>query len=173
MNKSLSLLLLSCFFLPSLHADETFDATSLDDLHVAITKLVKRHYPESTSHVFERTIGFEFSTRVYVTDLVSKMPPGMPKPTGTERGPMANGVWCSIWLRDGDLSSQPVYQRSEGELVREHFIEYTLYPNDSEQNMHMIVTLRLPLKTSTKEQRFLKDFKKMISQFGQHVDRGK
>ena len=75
MNKSLALLLLSCFFLPRLHADETFDATSLDDLHGAVTKLVKRHYPESTSHVLERTIGFEFSTRVYVCLLYTSPSP--------------------------------------------------------------------------------------------------
>lgn len=173
MNQTLSFLFLSCFFLPCVHAEETLNATSLDGLHGAISKLVKRYYPESTSHVFERAIGFEFSTRVYVTDLVAKIPPGVPRPRGTERGPMANRVWCSIWLRDGALSSRPVYARSEGELVREHFIEHIFYPNDSEQELHMIVTLRLPLKTTSQQQRFLKEFKKMIGQFGQYLDRGK
>ena len=133
-------LILACvlyIFLPiSAVAHAEVDSPSLKTLHQAIAGLVARHYPQSTSHVFEETIGFEYSTRVFVTRIVSKSPSGVESSLAPERGPMHDGVWCNVRYRSGDLNAEPAYARSEGVMKREFFKEHIYYPNDSRNKCH-------------------------------------
>ena len=146
-------------------AQEKRTSPSLEKLHKAVNKLVLQHYPKATSHVFEENIGFEYSTRVYVTRMISK---GEAQLT-TERGPMNDGVWCNIWYRKGDLEKAPAYARAEGEIKREAFKEHTYYPNDSKHKCHLMVTLRLPLKTTDKHKKFVKELHQLLNNFGKYL----
>ncbi len=150
-------------------AQETNKNPSLEQLHQAIAEIVSKHYPQSTSHLFEQTIGFEHATRIYVTRLAAKYPPGVEPPVAPERGPMDDGVWCQVWYRSGDMNDQPAYQRSEGVMQREFFKEHRYYANDAQRKGHLIVTLRLPLKTTAKQQQFVKEFRSLLNQFGKHL----
>lgn len=150
-------------------ADESGESPSLKNLHQAIAELVAQHYPESTSHVFEETIGFEYSTRVFVTRQVSKILPGTEAPRAPERGPKDDGVWCSVWYRTGDLNTEPAYARSEGAIKREFFKEHTYYPNDSRNKCHLLVTLRLPLETTDEQRQFVKELRVLLNQFGKYL----
>ena len=159
-----------CVLLPiSAVAQESVGTPSLRNLHQAIAELVVQHYPASTSHVFEETIGFEYSTRVFVTRQVSKVPPGTEAPRAPERGPKDDGVWCSIWYRAGDLNKEPAYARGEGAIKREFFKEYTYYPNDIRNQCHLLVTLRLPLETTDEQRLFVKELRVLLNQFGKYL----
>lgn len=158
-----------CILLPiSAVAQEEVESPSLKTLHQAIAKLVVRHYPKATSHVFEKAIGFEYSTRVFVTRIVSKIP-GSESPLAAERGPMNDGVWCDVWYRTGDLDTEPAYARSEGVTKREFFKEHIYYPNDSRKRCHLLVTLRLPLETTNEQRLFVKELRVLLSQFGKYL----
>ena len=170
MQKTLILTCALCLLLPlSPGARQDGKSPSLEKLHQAIAKLVVRHYPKATSHVFEHEIGFDYATRVYVTRLVSKVPAGVEAPRAPVRGPMEDGVWCRIWYRAGDLKTQPQYQRSEGELRRQFFKEHIYYPNDSRNKCHLLVTLRLPLKTTKAHVHFVSELRQLLSQSGKHL----
>ena len=170
MQNNLILTSVLCLFLPiSAVAQTEVDSPSLETLHQAIAGLVARHYPQSTSHVFEETIGFEYSTRVFVTRAVSKSPSGVESPLAPERGPMHDGVWCNVWYRTGDLNTEPAYARSEGATKREFFNEYIYYPNDSRNKCHLLVTLRLPLETTNEQRQFIKELRALLNQFGKYL----
>ena len=159
-----------CLLLPLVAvAQEATKNPSLEKLHQAIAEIVSKHYPESTSHLFEQTIGFEHATRVYVTRLAAKYPPGVKPPVAPERGPLANGVWGQVWYRDGDMNDQPAYQRSEGVMQREFFKEHRYYANDAQKQGHLIVTLRLPLETTPKHRQFVTELRALLNQFGKYV----
>ena len=150
-------------------AQEDVDSPSLKTMHQAIAELVVRYYPKATSHVFERTIGFEYSTRVYVTPVVSKRLPRSEAPLAPERGPMDDGVWCNVWCRTGDLETRPAYARSEGVTKREFFKEHIYYPNDSWKKCHLLVTLRLPIETTNEQRKFVKELRGLLNQFGKYL----
>lgn len=150
-------------------AKEDVESPSLKTLHQAIAELVVRYYPKATSHVFERTIGFEYSTRVYVMPVVSKRLPGSEAPLAQERGPMDDGVWCNVWCRAGDLETRPAYARSEGVTKREFFKEHIYYPSDSRKKCHLLVTLRLPMETTNEQRKFVKELRGLLNQFGKYL----
>lgn len=159
-----------CLLLPlSTVAQEKAKSPSLQKLHQAIAKLVGKHYPRATSYYFEQTIGFEHSTRVYVTKLVSKYPKGLEQPIGLVRGPMDDGVWCQVWYRSGDMNDEPAYQRGEGAMKREFFTEHLYYANDRQKKGHLVVTLRLPLKTTREQRQFIKELRELLNQFGEYL----
>ena len=145
------------------------EGPSLKRLRHAIAELVGRHYPKATSHVCEQSIGFEYSTRIYVTELVTKRPPGVAPIVGAERGPMEDGVWCHVWCRPGDLQESPAYARSQGVLEREYFKEHIYYPNDREKKCHLMVTLRLPLQTTQQEKQFVEELRGLLEKFGKYL----
>ena len=151
------------------HAQEEVRGAALEGLHRAIVELVVRHYPDSTSHVFDQEIGFEASTRIYVTQALSKFPKGMEVPCEAVRGPMGNGVWCRIWRRDGALNDHPAYQRAQGEIQREHFREHVYYPSNQEKNCHLLVTLRLPLEQTKQHVKFTKELQELLNHFGDYL----
>lgn len=156
-----------CLLLPiSAVAEEDGESPSLKKLHQAIAELVVRHYPKANSHVFEQTIGFEYSTRIYITRVVSK---AVPAPIAPERGPMDDGVWCNVWCRPGDLETEPAYARSEGVTKREFFKEHIYYPNDSRNKCHLMVTLRLPSETTKEQMQFVKELRHLLNQFGKYL----
>jgi len=161
-NLALCLLLLPV----SAVAQEDRESPSLKALHQAIAQLVVRHYPKATSHVFQQEIGFEYSTRIYVTPAVTKV---RPAPLAPERGPMDDGVWCHVWYRRGDLETQPRYARSEGVTKREFFKEHIYYPNDSRNKCHLLVTLRLPSETTKGQIGFVKELRVLLNQFGKYL----
>ena len=150
-------------------AQETTELPSLVPLHQAISELVDEHYPKATSHVFDQEIGFETATRIYVTELVAKYPPGVELPRAPVRGPIDGGVWCQLWCRSGDLDHLPAYQRSEGILERELFKEHLYYANDPLTKCHLVVTLRLPLKTTADQDQFVKDLRGLLSRVGTYL----
>ena len=160
----------SVFFLWAISGVATGDDEnpSLGKLHQAIAKLVAKHYPQATSHVLGQTIGFEYSTRVYVTRMLAKLPDGE-APLDAVRGPMKEGVWCHIWCRSGDLEKEPAYQRGEGVIKREFFKEHTYYPNDPRHKCHLMVTLRLPRETSKEQTQFVKDLRELLDRFGRYL----
>ena len=167
MQNSLILKIALCLLLPiPAVAQEDAASPSLKKLHQAIAELAARHYPGSTSYRFQDTIGFEYSTRIYVTRVVSKV---VPAPLAPERGPMDDGVWCNVWYRPGDRETEPAYARSEGITKREFFKEHIYYPNDSRNKCHLMVTLRLPLKTTKKQMQFVKELRELLHQFGKHL----
>ena len=164
-NVAKIILLFIC--LPCLcHARGGPENPSLDKLGQAISKLVIQHYPKATSHVFEQSIGFECSTRVYVTPMISKV---QPPPTETVRGPMEDGVWCDIWYRKGDLGMEPAYARGEGVTSRAFFKEHMYYPNDPQKKCHLMVTLRLPLETTSEQKQFVEELRGLLKQFGTYL----
>ena len=150
-------------------AQEAVESPSLNTLPQAIAELVVRHDPKATSQVFERTIGFEYSTRVYVTSVVSKRLPGSEVLLAPERGPMDDGVWCNVWCRKGDLETEPAYARSEGVTTRKFFKEHIYYPNDSRKKCHLLVTLRLPIETTNEQRKFVKELRGLLNQFGKYL----
>lgn len=156
-------------FSTSAAAKEDVGDPSLKPLHQAIAGLVTRHYPKATSYVFEQTIGFEYSTRIYVTKIISKRLPGTEPLLAPERGPMKGGVWCEIWCRAGDLVTEPAYARSEGVTKREFFQEHIYYPNDSPKRYHLMVTLRLPLETTNEHKQFVKELRVLLNEFGKYL----
>ena len=167
MQNSLILTFALCLLLPvSAVAQEETESPSLKKLHQAIAELGVRHYPKSTSYLFQDTIGFESSTRIYVTQVVSK---AVPAPLAPERGPMDDGVWCNVWYRPGDLETEPAYARSEGVTKREFFKEHIYYANDSRNKCHLMVTLRLPLETTKEQMRFVKELRDLLNQFGEYL----
>ncbi len=167
MQNNLVFTLALCLLLPiSTVAQEDAETPSLKKLHQAIAELGDRHYPKSTSHVFQDTIGFEYATRIYVTRVVSK---AIPPPLAPERGPMNGGVWCNVYYRPGDLETEPAYARSEGSTKREFFKEYIYYPNDSRKKCHLVVTLRLPMKTTKAQMLFVKELRELLNQFGKYL----
>ena len=170
MKRPLILACVLCLLVPlSVVAQGDDKSPSLKTLHQAIAKIVVRHYPKATSHVFQQTIGFEYSTRIYVTRAVAKVPPGAEAPLAKERGPMDDGVWCDIWYRDEDLETRALYARSEGATRREFFNEHIYYPNDSRNKCHLLVTLRLPLETTKEQMQFVKELRELLSQFGEYL----
>ncbi|MEC7356269.1 MAG: hypothetical protein VYE53_14095 [Planctomycetota bacterium] len=154
---------------PSGTAQERTELPSLVPLHQAVSELVVEHYPKATSHVFDQEIGFETATRIYITELVAKYPPGVELPRAPVRGPMDDGVWCQLWRRSGDLDHLPAYQRSEGILKREFFKEHLYYANDPLTKCHLVVTLRLPLKTTAEQDQFVKDLRGLLNRFGTYL----
>lgn len=159
-----------CLLLPiSAVAEEDGESPSLKKLHQAIAELVVRHYPKATSHVFQQTIGFEYSTRIYVMRAVTKVPLGSEAPLAKERGPMDDGVWCDVWYRQGDLETRARYARSEGVTKREFFKEHIYFPNDSRNKCHLLVTLRLPLETTKEQIQFVKELRELLNQFGKYL----
>lgn len=151
------------------YGQETVDYSPLKKLHGSVAELVARYYPEATSYVFEDQIGFEDSTRIYVAKMLAKMPEGMKRPREIVRGPMKDGVWCNIWLREGNLNSAAAYQRAEGVVERESFREHYFYANDSDKECHLIVTLRFPLDKNKTETKFTHELRDLLSQFGEQL----
>jgi len=167
MKKTLILNFTLCLVLPiSAVAQDGGESPSLTKLHQAIAELVVRHYPKATSHVFEQTIGFEYSTRIYVTRLVRL---GSEAPLTVARGPMADGVWCNVFYRAEDLETRARYARNEGVTKREFFKEHVYYPNDSRNECHLLVTLRLPLETTKEQMQFVKELRELLNQFGAYL----
>lgn len=170
LKNSMRNLVVFLFLLPtSVVVGQGLKSPSLENLHRAIDELVVRHYPKATSHVFETAIGFEFATRIYVTEAISKRLPGVNPLIAPERGPMDDGVWCDIWYRTGDLKKEPAYARVEGLTKREFFNEYIYYPNNSRKKCHLRVVLRLPLKTTKAEVNFLKELRDLLDQFCEYL----
>ena len=167
MKNNLILKLALCLLLPaSAFSQGDAESPSLEKLRQAIAELVGRHYPKATSYAFQDTIGFEYSTRIYVTRVVSK---AVPAPRAPERGPMGDGVWCNVWCRQGDLETEPAYARSEGVTKREFFKEHIYYPNDRRNKLHLMVTLRLPLETTKEHMQFVKELRGLLNQFGKYL----
>jgi hypothetical protein len=135
---------------------------ALNRFHQELRKVLAKHFPRASSHVFDDKIHFEHATRLYVARAIAKTPLGQQPPLVEVRGPNNDGVWCEIRFREGFVP----YARSEGATDRQHFTEYIYYPHFQDLDCHLYVTLRLPSGAEQQVQgQFLADFRKLLESF--------
>jgi len=127
------------------------------------------HYPTSTSNNFHEGILFEHATGLFVDETIEMMPEGKKAPRTVVRGPLKGGVWCNIQFKyEAERKSEPSL-RSEGIIVRKHFLEHRIYFKNKIRRCYLIVTLRMPLDPTEKEKKFVKELKEHLKGFGGRI----
>lgn len=140
---------------------------TLKRLEESVAELVKRYYPEATTNSFHNVVHFEHATRLYVREAIVKVPAGREAPREVVRGPGKGGVWCDLAVGNGPL---PPIQRADGVLERGGFREHFFAIGAGGQS-YALVTLRLPLEPTEKEEEFVVALREHLAGYGDFIDR--
>jgi len=134
------------------------------EFHQLFQPVLKKYFPDATTVVFENQIHFEHDTRLFIDEIVAKLPFGAEPIIGLERGPKADGVFGHISCKS-EASRQPAPARAEGTFKRKHFSETMLFHVSERHDVRFDVMLRLP-EDGKKSRAFLKELKAALQDFG-------
>ena len=128
-----------------------------DSFYSNVRKLVRRYYPQATSHLLANKIHFEYDTRVFVVHEPSKN--GQWQDPWEQRGPKRHGILGEIEFRrgryGGAAGAPQVFEKP-------YFHILFLAPYSEECDCYLYTHLSYP---PTTDQKFLKEFRTTVESF--------
>ena len=136
---------------------------SMDRFYQQIRTIVRRHYPDASSHMFKNEIHFEYRTRIFIVHIPSKT--GEWQDPVERRGPRKGGVLGDIELRQGCYHGAAVVPQV---LDRYYYHLHLLAPYSPKFDCYAYVHLLLPKRDAPPG--FVDEFTKIINDFEHYLD---
>ncbi len=137
---------------------ETLQDPRLKQIYSSVQRIVKRHYPDATSHLLKNKIHFESNTRLFIIHVPLKT--GEWQDPWEERGPRKGGILGTIELRDGEYTGAAMVPQTFDRL---YYTIILMAPYSKKHNCHLYVHLYVPKHESKPE--FTKEFTELVNAF--------
>ena len=129
-----------------------------------VRRLVRRHYPQATSHVLGNKIHFEYDTRLFIVHEPLKN--GRWQDPWEQRGPKKDGILGQIEFRRGRYGGAALAPQV---FEKPYFRILLLAPYSEECDCHLYTHLTYPTTTDPK---FLQGFQTTVDNFEKFLPRG-
>ena len=129
-----------------------------------VRRLVRRYYPQATSHRLANKIHFEYDTRLFVVHEPIKN--GRWQDPGEQRGPKKDGILSQIEFRRGRYGGAALAPQV---FEKPYFRVLLLAPYSAECDCHLYTHLTYPPTTDPK---FLQEFQTTVDSFEKFLPRG-
>ena len=129
-----------------------------------VRRLVRRHYPQATSHVLGNKIHFEYDTRLFIVHEPLKN--GRWQDPWEQRGPKKDGILGQIEFRRGRYGGAALAPQV---FEKPYFRILLLAPYSEECDCHLYTHLTYPTTTDPK---FLQEFQTTVDNFEKFLPRG-
>ena len=138
--------------------DESLQNPKLKEICSNTRRILRRHYPEATSHLLKNKIHFEYDTRLFIVHIPLKT--GKWQDPREERGPKKGGVLGTIELKEGDYVGAA---RIPQTFDYHYYKVMVMAPYSKKHNCHLFVRLYVPRFESKPE--FIKEFTELVNSF--------
>ncbi|MCA9253799.1 MAG: hypothetical protein KDA54_21945 [Phycisphaerales bacterium] len=142
---------------------ETLQDPRLKRLYADLRLLLRRHYPDASSHLLKNKISFEFNTRNFIIHIPLKT--GEWQDPREERGPKKGGILGTIELREGKYLGAAMVPQS---FDRRYYTSILMAPYSEKRDCHLYVHLYVPKLDSNPE--FIKEFRELVNEFADKLD---
>lgn len=137
---------------------ETLIDPRLTTIYSNVRGIVRRHYPEATSHLLENKIHFESDTQVFIIHIPLKT--GEWQSPREVRGPKMGGILGEIELRNGHYEGAAMVPQS----IDYHYYKLMLMaPYSEEYDCHLYVRLYVPRLKSNPD--FINELTTLVNNF--------
>lgn len=136
-----------------------------DRFYRDLRQLVRRYYPDATTHHLKDKIHFEHDTRVFLIHSEERGGGEWRDPVA-ERGPKKNGIYCDIEYRDGTYPGMAVVPH---EFDTHYFTLLLMAPESDKLDSHLYVHLKHP-KSGRNTRDFVEEVTKFLNGFEQYAD---
>lgn len=166
--KTTHIILLTALILTQAVSGEMNDQEATQDprlrkIYSEVQGLVRRHYPEATSHLLGKKIHFESNTRVYVIHVALKT--GEWQDPWEERGPRKGGILGRIELRDGKYGGAAMVPQT---FDRRYYEVMLMAPYSEKHDCHLYAHLYVPRLERKNE--FIKKFSELVNNFENQIN---
>jgi len=121
-------------------ADNTATHTfAANRFYSEVRHILRRHYPQATSHVLNNDVHFEHNTRLFILHEPTKT--GRWQDPWPERGPRQGGIYCEIKYQPGKYMGAAATPQS---FNKRYFTLMLLAPSSTKLNAHLFVHLKYP-----------------------------
>jgi len=134
----------------------------LKNIYSEVRSLIRRHYPEATSHFLGAKIHFESNTRVFLIHVPLKT--GEWQDPLEERGPKKGGILGEIELRNGKYGGAAVVPQT---FDRRYYEVMLMAPYSEAHDCHLYVHLYVPRLDRNSE--FIKLFSELVNDFEKKI----
>ncbi len=134
-----------------------------DAFYREVRVVVRRYYPEATSHQLGAKLHFEHDTRVFVVHEPLKT--GEWQDPWEERGPKSRGIVGDMEVVPGRWRGAAVVPQS---FDRRYFTHLLMAPYSAELDAHLHVSIKYP---GAVPDGFLKEMTELVTRFDRYVTR--
>lgn len=138
--------------------DQPLQDPRLKKIYSNARRILKRHYPEATSHLLKNKIHFESDTRLFIIHVPLKT--GEWQDPWEERGPKKGGILGTIELMEGQYCGAAFTPQT---FDRHYYKVMLMAPYSKKHNCHLYVHLYVPRLKSKPE--FIKEFIELVNGF--------
>jgi hypothetical protein len=138
--------------------DKPLNDPRLKEIYSSARRIVKRHYPEATSHLLKNKIHFESDTRLFIIHVPLKT--GEWQDPWEERGPKKGGILGTLELREGAYCGAAMVPQT---FDKHYYKVMLMAPYSKKHNCHLYVQLYVPRLKSKPE--FIKEFTALVNDF--------
>jgi hypothetical protein len=138
--------------------DESFQSPKLKEIYSNTREILRRHYPEATSHLLKNKIHFESDTRLFIIHVPLKT--GQWQDPWEERGPKKGGILGTIELKEGGYGGAAMVPQT---FDKHYYKVMLMAPYSRKHNCHLYVHLYIPRLESKPE--FIKEFNELVNSF--------
>lgn len=139
-------------------ADAKYDT---EQLYREVRQIVRRHYPEATSHRLDDKIHFEHDTRIFI--IHDPLKTGEWQDPREVRGPKKGGIYGEIELRQGRWEGPRVVPQS---FDKRYFTHLLMAPYSEKLDAHLVAHIKYPRQVPDD---FLKQLTGVLNQFERYV----
>ena len=142
--------------------EPSLENPALKRLYSELRMVVRKYYPQATSHLLGDKIHFEHDTRIFIVHEPTKG--GEWQDPWETRGPKPGGILCEITFQKGRYQGAAVVPQT---FDKRYFKLLMLAPYSAKQDAHLLVHLSYPGNTSGQ---FLKEFTQVLDDLDQHFN---